>query len=73
MWPITKDLPKMVLPISETTVIDRLFEQLETDDRIETVYISTNDRFTDKNWSLSISAKALGPLPALGVSRISQR
>jgi glucose-1-phosphate thymidylyltransferase len=38
----------MLLPIGETTVIDRVLDQLESDDRIDTVYISTNERFADE-------------------------
>ncbi|MFO7927967.1 sugar phosphate nucleotidyltransferase [Natronomonas sp.] len=45
LWPITKHRPKMLLPIGETTVIDRIFGALEADDRIEEVYVSTNERF----------------------------
>ena len=45
LWPVTKHRPKMLLPIGETTVIDRIFRALEGDDRIETVYVSTNERF----------------------------
>jgi glucose-1-phosphate thymidylyltransferase len=45
LWPITKHRPKMFLPVGETTVIDRIFDQLERDDRVETVYVSTNERF----------------------------
>ena len=45
LWPITKHRPKMFLPIGEETVIDRIFASLEADDRIETVYVSTNERF----------------------------
>ncbi|MES3517448.1 MAG: NDP-sugar synthase [Natronomonas sp.] len=47
LWPITKDRPKMLLPVGETTVIDRIFDTLEDDDRIESVYVSTNERFAD--------------------------
>ncbi|WP_458210694.1 sugar phosphate nucleotidyltransferase [Haladaptatus sp. NG-SE-30] len=47
LWPITKHRPKMFLPIGETTVIDRIFADLEADDRIDTVYVSTNERFAD--------------------------
>jgi glucose-1-phosphate thymidylyltransferase len=47
LWPITKHRPKMLLPIGETTVIDRIFEELEDDDRIEEVYVSTNERFAE--------------------------
>ncbi|AOW80567.1 glucose-1-phosphate thymidylyltransferase [Halodesulfurarchaeum formicicum] len=35
----------MFLPIGSETVIDRIFAELEADDRIETVYVSTNERF----------------------------
>jgi glucose-1-phosphate thymidylyltransferase len=45
LWPITKHRPKMLLPVGETTVIDRILTELETDDRIEDVYVSTNERF----------------------------
>ena len=45
LWPITRHRPKMFLPLGETTVIDRLYEDLEETDRIETVYVSTNERF----------------------------
>ncbi|RQH03249.1 sugar phosphate nucleotidyltransferase [Natrarchaeobius oligotrophus] len=45
MWPITKHRPKMFLPIGESTVIDRIFAELETDERIDEVYVSTNERF----------------------------
>ncbi|ELY43707.1 sugar phosphate nucleotidyltransferase [Natronorubrum sulfidifaciens] len=45
MWPITKHRPKMFLPIGESTVIDRIFDALESDDRIDEVYVSTNERF----------------------------
>ncbi|MFC4246727.1 sugar phosphate nucleotidyltransferase [Natribaculum luteum] len=45
MWPITKHRPKMFLPIGESTVVDRIFAELEADDRIEEVYVSTNERF----------------------------
>jgi glucose-1-phosphate thymidylyltransferase len=37
----------MLLPVGETTVIDRILSSLESDDRIENVYISTNERFAD--------------------------
>ena len=45
MWPITKHRPKMFLPIGESTVIDRIFAELEADGRIDEVYVSTNERF----------------------------
>lgn len=47
LWPITRNRPKMLLPVGETTVIDRILASLEADDRIDTVYVSTNERFAD--------------------------
>lgn len=35
----------MLLPIGKSTVIDRIFRDLENDDRIDDVYVSTNERF----------------------------
>ncbi len=45
LWPITKHRPKMFLPIGDSTVIDRIFQELEADDRVDAVYVSTNERF----------------------------
>ena len=45
LWPITKHRPKMFLPIGEGTVIDTIFEELEGDDRIDEVFVSTNEYF----------------------------
>ncbi|WP_254537377.1 nucleotidyltransferase family protein [Halomarina litorea] len=45
LWPITRHRPKMLLPVGETTVIDSILSELEADDRIEHVYLSTNERF----------------------------
>jgi len=47
MWPITRHRPKMLLPVGDTTVIDETIEELEADDRIGTVYLSTNEAFAD--------------------------
>lgn len=35
----------MFLPVGDRTVIDGVFADLEADDRIDTVYVSTNERF----------------------------
>jgi glucose-1-phosphate thymidylyltransferase len=45
MWPITKDRPKMFLPVGDGTVIDVIFEDLEADSRVDEVFVSTNERF----------------------------
>ena len=48
LWPITRHRPKMFLPVGERTVIDGIFADLERDDRIDEVYVSTNERFADE-------------------------
>ena len=45
LWPITRYRPKMLLPVGETTVTDRILAELDSDDRVETVYLSTNEAF----------------------------
>ncbi|MDZ7701949.1 MAG: NDP-sugar synthase [Halobacteriales archaeon] len=47
LWPITKHRPKMLLPVGDSTVIDRIFAELEADDRIDDVHVSTNARFAE--------------------------
>jgi glucose-1-phosphate thymidylyltransferase len=47
LWPLTRHRPKMLLPVGEATVVDRILAPLEADDRIETVYVSTNERFAE--------------------------
>ncbi|ELZ44624.1 Nucleotidyl transferase [Halorubrum coriense DSM 10284] len=37
----------MFLPLGEETIIDPIFASLETDDRVDNVYLSTNERFAD--------------------------
>lgn len=48
LWPVTRHRPKMLLPVGKVTVIDRILQALEDDDRIETVYLSTNERFAEQ-------------------------
>jgi glucose-1-phosphate thymidylyltransferase len=45
LWPVTRNRPKMLLPVGEATVVDRILGALERDDRIDEVYVSTNERF----------------------------
>ncbi|MEF8908262.1 MAG: NDP-sugar synthase [Haloarculaceae archaeon] len=47
LWPVTRHRPKMLLPVGETTVIDRVLSGLEADDRVDEVFLSTNERFAD--------------------------
>jgi glucose-1-phosphate thymidylyltransferase len=45
LWPICRHRPKMLLPLGERTVLDGILEELESEPRIDTVYLSTNERF----------------------------
>ncbi|WP_336338917.1 NDP-sugar synthase [Haloarcula brevis] len=47
LWPVTKHRPKMLLPVGDTTVIDRILGELEADNRISDVFVSTNERFAE--------------------------
>jgi glucose-1-phosphate thymidylyltransferase len=47
LWPVTKHRPKMLLPVGDTTVIDRILGELEEDNRITDVFVSTNEAFAD--------------------------
>ncbi|MGB9963807.1 sugar phosphate nucleotidyltransferase [Halobacterium sp. CBA1126] len=47
LWPITKHRPKMFLPVGDSTVIDEIFADLEADDRVDEVFVSTNERFAE--------------------------
>ncbi len=47
LWPITRHRPKMLLPVGEQVVIDRILAELEADGRIDGVYVSTNERFAE--------------------------
>ena len=48
LWPITRHRPKMFLPVGEGTVIDDVFADLEADERVDEVFVSTNERFADQ-------------------------
>ena len=37
----------MFLPVGDSTVIDQIFAELEADDRVDEVFVSTNERFAD--------------------------
>ncbi|MBX0321717.1 NDP-sugar synthase [Halomicroarcula sp. F13] len=47
LWPVTKHRPKMLLPVGDSTVIDRILSDLESDDRITDIFVSTNERFAE--------------------------
>jgi glucose-1-phosphate thymidylyltransferase len=45
LWPITRHRPKMLLPVGDRTVIDYVLDALTDDDRIDRIYLSTNEAF----------------------------
>ncbi|WP_440991950.1 sugar phosphate nucleotidyltransferase [Haloarchaeobius baliensis] len=45
LWPLTRTRPKMLLPLGNGTVMDRALSALEAEERVDTVYVSTNARF----------------------------
>lgn len=45
LWPITKRRPKMLLPVGEQTVIGTVLDELDAEERIDDVYVSTNEQF----------------------------
>ncbi|WP_276271737.1 NDP-sugar synthase [Haloarcula litorea] len=48
LWPITRDRPKPLLPVGDTTPLGRILSGLETEHRVDRVYVSTNARFGDR-------------------------
>ena len=70
LWPITKHRPKMLLPVGDSTVIDRIFAELEADGRIDGVHVSTNARFAE-DFEAHLRA---GPfeLPSLSVEETTE-
>ncbi len=47
LWPITKDRAKPLLPVAGRSIVDYILEELEDEERISSVYISTNKRFKE--------------------------
>ncbi|MGK2230209.1 MAG: glucose-1-phosphate thymidylyltransferase [Methanobacteriota archaeon] len=47
LWPITRHRAKPLLPLAGEPIIDRILRPLDEEPRIETVYVSTNQRFAD--------------------------
>ena len=45
MWPLTKDIPKALLPVAGKPIIEYCIEKLLAIRSIETVYITTNKHF----------------------------
>lgn len=70
LWPVTKHRPKMLLPVGESTVLDRILAELEPDNRVEDVYLSTNQRFAEEfRHHLAVSEFAK---PRLSVEQTTQ-
>jgi glucose-1-phosphate thymidylyltransferase len=52
LWPLTKNNPKQLLSVGGRPMIEYIIEKLETQNEIEKVIISTNEKFEDnfKEW-----------------------
>ncbi|NIQ08058.1 MAG: NDP-sugar synthase [Candidatus Korarchaeota archaeon] len=52
LWPLTRSVPKPLLPLGEKKVIDYLVEELEAITKIDEIIVSTNRRFSREfeNW-----------------------
>ena len=47
LWPITRHRAKPLLPVAGEPIVDHILRPLEDEDRLDTVYVSTNERFAD--------------------------
>lgn len=47
LWPITRHRAKPLLPVAGEPIVDHILRPLEEEPRIETVHVSTNERFAD--------------------------
>jgi len=47
LWPITRHRAKPLLPVAGEPIVDHILRPLEDEDRVDTVYVSTNERFAD--------------------------
>jgi glucose-1-phosphate thymidylyltransferase len=47
LWPITRHRAKPLLPVAGEPIVDRILRPLEDEERVKTVYVSTNERFAD--------------------------
>ena len=63
LYPLTKDKPKMLLPIAERPMIDHTIERLDEVEEIEEYLIVTNHRFVDQisEWANSAPTTTVCP------------
>jgi len=47
LWPITRHRAKPLLPVAGEPIVDHILRPLEEERRIDTVYLSTNQRFAE--------------------------
>jgi len=47
LWPVTRHRAKPLLPLGGEPIVDRILRPLEEEPRIDTVHVSTNERFAD--------------------------
>jgi glucose-1-phosphate thymidylyltransferase len=58
LWPLTKDVPKPLLPVAGRPMIEYILEKLSAVDSIDKIYISANSRFGShfNDWLETFSA-----------------
>lgn len=56
LWPITKDRAKPLLPVAGRPIVEPILEDLDREERISSVYISTNKRF-EKDFNEYLGSK----------------
>jgi len=59
LYPLTLDRPKPLLPVGGRPILDYLLEKVEKIDKVEEIYIVTNDKFAKnfEEWSKSKRCK----------------
>ncbi|KXB08408.1 hypothetical protein AKJ56_01445 [candidate division MSBL1 archaeon SCGC-AAA382N08] len=47
LWPITKKEAKPLLPLAGTKILDYILDEIEQNSKIDTIYVTTNERFEE--------------------------
>jgi glucose-1-phosphate thymidylyltransferase len=58
LYPLTKDRPKSLLPIGNSTILEFIIRKIEQVDDVEQIYIVTNERFVEQfqKWAAQYSS-----------------
>ena len=65
LYPLTKNKPKMLLPIAERPMIDYTIEKLNAVEEIEEYFVVTNHRFADQISKWAASAPTTKPVKVI--------